>query len=521
MIMNDDLHGRNRISVNMLSSWGALSLQIVSGFIVPRLIDSKLGQDQLGVWDLSWTFVAYFGLIHGGVASSINRYVAHYNSTNDAEGINRVVSTITVIMGVMGVAILAVTAICCASVPWLFGEQLSGNVHELRWVVASLGASMAIQVVLSSFGGVLTGFHRWDLHNGVYAISNIVTFVAMLFSLICGWGLIGLGISVLVCEGGGWLARWTLAYNVFPGLRIHPRLFHVATAREMILFGGKTFVPKVGELFLNQTVSLCIVSHMGPASLALFSRPRALIGNVVTLLNKSAMVLVPTISSMNAVGETEQIRKLLVRASTYSNYLCLPVMLSLGIMGKELLFVWMGSHYSNGPLIMAMVFSQVLNVSSTPFLFILSGLNLHGRPGLVTFIAQGAALALSWAVLSFSNFGLFGVALTVGIPLSIANGLYIPWYACRKMNLNVFAFFWNTWRYPIILNLPLVCCLVLIKHIPTGNAIVKLLLAATCGSIILVAIYWRWVLPVALKSKIFMKIRQLFSACRVKPCASR
>ena len=509
MSMNDDLHGRNRISVNMLSSWGALSLQIVSGFVVPRLIDSKLGQDQLGVWDLSWTFVAYFGLIHGGVASSINRYVAHHNSTNDAKGINRVVSTITVVMGVMGLAILAVTAICCASVPWIFGEKLSGNVHELRWVVASLGASMAIQVALSSFGGVLTGFHRWDLHNGVYAITNIATFAAMLFTLIYGGGLIGLGVSVLVCEGGGWVARWVIAYNVFPGLQVQRRLFHAATAREMILFGGKTFVPKVGDLLLNQTVSMFIVSHMGPASLALFSRPRALIGNVAQLLNKSAMVLVPTISSMNAVGEMEQIRKLLMRSSTYSNYLCLPIMLSMGIMGKELLFIWMGPHYSSGPLIMAMVFSQVLYVASTPFLFILSGLNLHGRPGLVIFVAQCAVLVFVWAVLTFSDFGLPGVALAVGIPLSIANGLYIPWYACRKVKLSVLAFFWNTWKGPLLLNLPFVCCLILVKQVPTESAIVKLSLAALCGSSILGALYWQWVLPVELKNKLLMKIREL------------
>jgi O-antigen/teichoic acid export membrane protein len=497
-----DAHGHKRMSLNIISSWGAFSLQVLSGFVVPRIIDSKLGQDQLGVWDFAWTVVAYFGLIHVGVASSINRYVALYKSMNDEVGVSRVVSTSTAVMGVIGGAILAVSFFSAYYVPVLFHKQLSMNIHEVRWLIFLLGASMAVQVALAPFGGVLTGCHRWDLHNGIHALSNILTFLAMLLSLLYGGGLIGLGVSVLLCEGGGWVARWILAYGISPGLRLRLHYCDVGTAKEMILFGGKTFIPRVGDLLLNQTISVFILASMGTAALALYSRPRALIRSVFTLMTKYAQVLVPTTSSLHAVGDSEQIRKLFIQSSTYSNCLCLPIMLFIGIMGEELLSIWMGARYSNGLLIMAMALGQIVYVANTPVVFMLSGLDLHGRPGVITFLAQCSGLALAYAVLKFSNAGLPGVAVAVGLPLSITNGVYIPWYACKKIKLKKSTFFWYTWKYSLFASFPFVLCLVLIKQLFPGNALLKLVLACVCGSMILGVLYWQWVLSEKVKERI-------------------
>jgi hypothetical protein len=58
-----DPHGQRRMPINILTSWGALLIQTVSGFIIPRLVDNDIGQSGLGVWDFCWTLVAYFGLV--------------------------------------------------------------------------------------------------------------------------------------------------------------------------------------------------------------------------------------------------------------------------------------------------------------------------------------------------------------------------------------------------------------------------------------------------------------------------
>ena len=86
--------GRERFGRNVAFAWGGYMVNVISGFLVPRLISDQLGQVTLGVWDFSWSFVSYFGLVQLGMGGSISRYVARYRAKNDVAGLNRSVSSI-------------------------------------------------------------------------------------------------------------------------------------------------------------------------------------------------------------------------------------------------------------------------------------------------------------------------------------------------------------------------------------------------------------------------------------------
>ena len=95
---------------NVLSSWGGHVVFVLAGFVMPRLIDVRIGQVSLGLWDFSWSMVSYFGLAQVGVGSSVNRYVAKYRAANDVESLNRTVSSVNVIQ--MFATLLAQEAGC-------------------------------------------------------------------------------------------------------------------------------------------------------------------------------------------------------------------------------------------------------------------------------------------------------------------------------------------------------------------------------------------------------------------------
>lgn len=88
-VPQSDVTGRDRITRNVLASWGGYGVFIVAGFIMPRLIDTRIGQEALGVWDFAWSLVAYFSLVQAGVVSSVNRFVAKYQAVGDLDGVNR------------------------------------------------------------------------------------------------------------------------------------------------------------------------------------------------------------------------------------------------------------------------------------------------------------------------------------------------------------------------------------------------------------------------------------------------
>src|SRR5688572_23813142 len=161
-----DLHGQRKLARNIFTNWGAQLVQMASGFIVPRLIDRQLSQEALGVWDLAWSVVVYFGLVQMGVTGSINRYVAFHRAQGDFVAINTAVSSIAMVMRGMGAFIMVLTVLFSWGIGHVFRDRLGVHVTDARWLVLLLGTGMAVQISAAVYASVLTGCHRWDWHNG-------------------------------------------------------------------------------------------------------------------------------------------------------------------------------------------------------------------------------------------------------------------------------------------------------------------------------------------------------------------
>ena len=155
-----DLTGREHMTRNVLASWAGHFVFIVAGFIMPRMIDRRLGHELLGVWDFAWSMVAYFSLVQAGIGSSVNRYVAKYRAVGDTDGVNRAVSSVWCFHMVAGTVILVLTVALSLFLPSLFGGRLGGNVVTAQWVVFLLGTSMGLRVSVAAFSGVVSGCHR-------------------------------------------------------------------------------------------------------------------------------------------------------------------------------------------------------------------------------------------------------------------------------------------------------------------------------------------------------------------------
>jgi O-antigen/teichoic acid export membrane protein len=472
-------------------SWAGQVVLIVSGFVIPRLIDHDLGASALGIWDFGWSLVSHFGLIRGGITGSINRYVARFRSQGDIESLNVAVSSVSGVLRCMGAVVVILTLLCVWGMPLLLRESLSGHLNQARWLVLLLGLSLALQVSVSAYGGILTGCHRWGLHNGIYAITYSIMLVGMVAVLKLGYGLVGLAAVNLFCETLGRLARVRLSYKVCPGLEIRRRHMRWETSREMMGFGGKMFVYDCGSLVLGSTLILIIISSLGAPAVALFSRPMALIRIVKTFVVKYAQVFVPTASSLHVAGEIDEVRRLAVCAVRYGIMIGLPALLFLGIQGGELLGLWMGSNYADGTLILLLVLAHFFSIVYAPLYSILCGLNLHGRVGVVVFLGAvlGAAITLAW----LSNGGrLHDVAFCFGVPWAFVNGVYLPVCACSRLRIPLGEFLRGVWTRPLMACFPFATWLVLVRSLDFGSRFQTLAIASSVGGLLLCATYWRF-----------------------------
>lgn len=501
-----DLTGRDRMVWNVLTNWGGHFVHIVAGFVLPRMIDGHMGQDALGVWDFAWSLVIYFSLAQGGLISSVNHYVAKCRATGDSQGVNRVVSSASCVLVVMAVVVLALTVSATFAMPRLLGDQLGEYGADAQWVVFLLGTSIAVGTALAGFGGVLTGCHRWDLQNAVDAGTYLASVVAMILALVLGGGLPHLALMYLVGHVLGRGLRCVLSYRVYPGLSVRPSLARWTTVRNMLAFGGKSLIPNLADLLLNQTAIVLIIFYMGPASVALYARPSGLIRHIRTLVQKLAFVLVPTASSLQAQGKTEQLGELLIKSSRYGAYLALPLLIVLVVFGDIILEIWMGPTYRQGLLLLILAVGNLAPIIQQTTRRVLVGMNAHGWPGVAHLVGAICAVVAMVVVLGSSSAGLIGVALCVTIPITLTNGLYWPLNACRRLGLRISTYLVSSLASPILCVIPFTLCLVACRILLADSPRASLLYGLASGTMVSCLPYYRFALPSSIRIGISRRI---------------
>jgi O-antigen/teichoic acid export membrane protein len=505
-VARDDAAGRDRMAWNVLVSWGGHAVFVAAGFVMPRLIDSHLGQVSLGLWDFGWSLVSYFVLAQLGVASSVNRYVARHRAAGDVAGLNRTLSSVNVIQMVATLIALVTAGLIMWLLPVLFGDRIGVQADTARWMIGFLGASVAMRLLFDVFGGVLSGCHRWDIHNGVTAGAYAVITTGMVIALVSGGGLRALSAVYFAGTLAGELVRMRLAYRTCPEMRLSPSLATWAEIKTLIVFGGKTVVDNLSRLVLAQANSILVVSYLGPGALAVYARPGALVRHADTLTNKFGMVLTPAASSLQSGERFDELKGLLIQSTRFASFLAMPITVFLAVMGDPILQVWMGPAYREGRLMAVMAIGTALPLTQRPASHVLIGLNAHGRIGWASFVVAWVGVAAAIVALGPLNAGLVGAALALVVPYTLGNGVFVIVYTCRKIGISITEFCRRSFTAPILCAIPLTAALMLVRRLFANAPLIALVVGVAVSALLLAPMFWLLVLPERLREKITRRL---------------
>ncbi len=498
----EDLTGRQKLLSNLLWAWGSYFFVFVIGFIMPRLIDRRLGQVELGIWDFAWSLVSYLSYSNLGIGSSVNRYVAKYRAMGDISGLRSSVSSVMAVQVLISLFVSLGALILVLLLPRLFSQKLGTHLRDSQWVVMLLGLSLAVEQGLNSFRGVISGCHRWDLHNGLNLLSRLVAFTGMVTVVLMGMGLKALAFAYLFAICISEMIRVLVAYKICPELKVGVGYSSWRKAKEMIFFGWKSVVATLSPLVIVQTIGVIVTGIMGPAMLAVLSRSISLVRHMSTFVDRFSFITTPTAGALQVRGNESELRDFLLDSSRVGVAITLPMVFFFILQGNELLTIWMGSRYVSGNTLELLALGYLLPVSQSPALRILVGLNKHGKIGFISFLTALTVLGVGIGALSYTGWSLSKVALLIGISLTLGNGIIIPIYACALMNISVFRYIWNSFSIPFVCNLPLIAALLLSRLFFIDSLLVSTLLSLAIGGSVTVSLYFFFILPYKYRQKI-------------------
>lgn len=444
---------KKNIIVNIFSNWINFLVTILIAFFVSPIIVHSLGNDNYGIWILIVSITGYFTVLDFGINTAIVRFISMYTAQKNEQKANEIYCTSFAFFFVISFITILGTALFAFFFKDIFNiESLSKS--YLYFVFFVVGTDLAFSLLFSVFLGTLTAMQQFTKINVISIASTLIKNVILVMFLISGYKLLTLAIIQLISTVLRYLAQYIIIRKEFSFFSFQLTHCRRDTFKKIYNYSIYSFIISIALKILFYTDSVVIGSLITVNEVTFYAIPATLIDYMEKFIWAIVAVLIPIISSQDAVSENKKNNEsLYILGTKYTYMLSLPIIFVLFTVGDDFISMWMGKEYG----IRCMWVLKILLIGYTVSLSqliaqgILKGISKHKMLAYMLIIAAVANLSLS-VVLS-KRFGIEGVAIGTMLPLIIVNGIFIPLYTCRELNMKYVYYLRNSYLKPSVMLL--------------------------------------------------------------------
>jgi O-antigen/teichoic acid export membrane protein len=428
---------------NVLTNWLGIPVSVAYGLIITPIIVRALDTELYGVWSFLNGLLMYSDLLYVGLGSALIKYVAQHRTNDDQAGMNRLISVVTGIYGVLGVVCFAVMAGMSAVVPYAFAEPLSAEAARAASATCLLlGAQLFFVFVGSAFSGLIFGHNRYDLVNVVYIATVAMRFIAIPLILASGHDpLFRLALLTSATAAIQTLMLAAIAYRLVPRLSVRLVRCRLDELRMLYGFGVPSFFILFAVRLVSFSDTTIIGIMLGASSVALYALPLQLMEYARATVGGFTTVLLPRLTELTTRGDLAAVREAYLSATRIACFLTAWLAATLMTIGPAFLNRWVGDTFgapAQWVLIFLAVaaFGQVLTTHAP--LGFYQAMHLVVFPAKVLMLEALVNLGLSiWLA---PRFGIAGVALATALPAVCISATVLPPYLCRKLGVPIRTF---------------------------------------------------------------------------------
>jgi len=387
----------------------------------------RISPQEYSLLPLLLSLILLLPLVTSILTAGLGRFVLAAYAQGDDRGITQTVSTVFPLLAGAGALILAGGWILAWHVDAVLRIPLP-QLWDARIMMALLVLAAAVRLPCTAFS---VGFYvqqKFVLYN-VLSVGMEVLRVLLLFVLLFGIGTRVLWVVVanVTAEMALTAVALTLSRRMIPALRFRRRAIQWARARELLSFGGWTFVGEI-TYKLREMVIFFVLNHMTtPLDVTVFSLGTLGRRQLDTWMNVLAGPLYPVVTGMHALRARERVRAIYLRGGRLSLWIELLVVLPAVLYAEPIIRLYAGPGYGEAAAVMVLTLTCLVPASGTWLLWQVA--NATGRvraTSLYTLVTQPITLVLVFYVVSGLGWGASGVALALSLVTAVT-GFAILW----------------------------------------------------------------------------------------------
>ncbi len=424
-----------RIARNVATRYLLVAAEMIVGLITLPFNLHHLGQEAYGLWMLTAGVTIHFSLLDLGYGGAMVKFVAQYRAHRDARALNEIASTIFVLFSCVGIAAYLGVVALAFNLDHVF-RLTPEQAQTGKWILLIVGAYVAANFAFGPFGGICSGFQRYDINNVVGATTTIIVAVVNVAVLLLGYGLITLVGVMTAVRLLALLVYRRNAYRVFPQLQVRPALFRRERLREVTGFSVYAAVIDWANR-LNYEIDEAVIGvFLGAAPVAVWAVADRIISATQRLTNQGNTVLFPVVVDSDATNREGRLQTVLLEGTRLSMALVAPIAMVLIVLADPFVRLWVGANMLGAvPVLQILAVAVTLRVANATGTTVLKGSGSVRQLAMINLGTGVANLALSAALIT--PFGLPGVAVGTLIPIAFASVFIVFPKACRRVGLPV------------------------------------------------------------------------------------
>ena len=423
-----------KILTNIFSNWTNFVLLIGIAFVVSPIIVHKLGNERYGIWTLIVSITGYFTVLDFGINTAIVRFVSKYKATNEIEKLRGIYSSSFLFFFIAGIIAMLIIAIFAHFFKDIFGIESISRKY-ISAVLLIVGIDFSLSLIFSVFLGSLRALQEFLAVNIISISTSILKNIFIVIALYKGGSLLSLAIIQISSNIIKYISQHILIRKKYAFLSFNLSLCSKQTFKQIFDYSIYSFLIAVAIKVLFYTDSIVIGSLLTISDVTFYAIPATIIDYLEKLIWAVISVLIPIISSFEAVGDNKRNSLIYSVGTKYTLFLALPILIVLFTAGSDFIRLWMGPDYEvrSGNVLKILLIGYFFALSQLIAHGILKGVSLHKALAYILCIEALANLLLS--VILAKTFGINGVAFGTTLPLIAANLFFIPFYTCKKLDI--------------------------------------------------------------------------------------
>ena len=423
-------HGLAGIAaLNAAASLGARLTTLIVGIVLTPFVLHRLGRDLYGISAAAGSMLEYLWLLRGGLGGAMRRYVTVSYHAGDRDLAERYYSAgfwwtavLRTVVVMVGVALAHGLCLFMRVPPSLLADATGGL--GLLLVSAGFNDTSGILEVPTYVTGHTASVSIVRMAGAVLRIALVVpAFLIFVPSLTVYGAAIVLAELIIAVAIGVVGARKRVVSAVFP----RPDFGSPSLRKVLFQFGGLGLLSQAAAILYLATDNLLIGRIYGPAQVTEYSLGTRWAPMISGFLWAGVSALTPLLTQLEARGEVDRTRRVVLRAAAFSSALGVPVCLVPCVVGDVFLARWVGPEYQHCVVYMiAMLVPTLISITLEP---VWMALVARGRIGWIAISDIVVAVAnpiLSLVLALHFHLGLLGFALGNTAALLAKNLLLRP-----------------------------------------------------------------------------------------------